>query len=408
MRRLAITMLATGLLGGAASPAAQTSRLPAPATGERWFCYTDPASAMLSDILESSPEIVLTREGQTAQPVGKGRVLVAGVVWNADFHIEGIDRRWDWNDGMDMIAIGPGGDGAYFDFRRLGPGETHVQPRQQLHCILDCCGEGLRDLAPEAEETPAKPDEGLQHLTEPTPAAGHEPAPASRPESAVSKAAREAGVPEAYYLRLRDQISSIAARSYPRRSLDLGEEGSVVMLIRVREDGSVIDIDINEERTNASPRLQRAAQRAVLRAAPFEPLPAGAGVKSIELPVEYRIAPEPAPRPAARDTPEDRFARTRMYGLIQRQIQANWRRPPALQEVDDMAVILEFQLQPDGTIHDVRVSDAELDRIDRNALLRPLLDSAQAAILRTGKISGLSPEEYAVWRRVRLNFRPAR
>ena len=73
-----------------------------------------------------------------------------------------------------------------------------------------------------------------------------------------------------------------------------------------------------------------------------------------------------------------------------------------------MVVSLDFQLQPDGTIHDLHISDAELDRIDRNALLRPLLDSAQAAILRTGKITGLPPEEYALWRRVRLNFRPPR
>ncbi|MCY4002371.1 MAG: hypothetical protein OXF33_01470 [Rhodospirillales bacterium] len=35
---------------------------------------------------------------------------------------------------------------------------------------------------------------------------------------------------------------------------------------------------------------RRAAQRAVLRAAPFEPLPEGAGVKSILMPVVYRIA----------------------------------------------------------------------------------------------------------------------
>ena len=354
---------------------------------------------MLSYMLEPSPEIVLTREGETDQPVGKGRVLVAGVVWDADFHIEGIDRRWDWNDGMDMIAIGPGGDGAYFDFRRLEPGETHVQPRQQLHCALDCCGEGLRDPAAEAEETATEPDETLHHLTEPTPAAGREPARPSRPEAAAVEAAREAGVPEAYYARMRAQISTIAARSYPRRALDLGEEGMVVMWIRVREDGSVVDITIDEERTNASLRLRRAAQRAVLRAAPFEPLPAGAGVKSVQLPIEYRIAPHPT---------EDPFARARIYGLIQRQIEANWRRPPALQEVDDMVVSLDFQLQPDGTIYDLHISDAELDRIDRNARLRPLLDSAQAAILRTGKITGLPPEEYALWRRVRLNFRPPR
>ncbi|MCE2474443.1 MAG: cell envelope integrity protein TolA [Alphaproteobacteria bacterium] len=124
--------------------------------------------------------------------------------------------------------------------------------------------------------------------------------------------------------------------------------------------------------------------------------------------IEQLAALEPSPTPLTSETPEQRFTRARIYGLIQRQIQANWRRPPALQEVDDMAVILEFQLQPDGTIHDLQISETELDRVDRNTLLRPLLDSAQAAILRTGKITGLPPEDYALWRRVRLNFRPQR
>ena len=108
-------------------------------------------------------------------------------------------------------------------------------------------------------------------------------------ETAAAHAALEASVSEAYYVALGQQVSTIAARSYPRRSIDLGEEGTVVLLIRVREDGSVIDIAVEEGRTNASLRLQRAAQRAVLRAAPFERLPAGAGAKSILLPVIYRI-----------------------------------------------------------------------------------------------------------------------
>ena len=116
--------------------------------------------------------------------------------------------------------------------------------------------------------------------------------------------------------------------------------------------------------------------------------------------------PESSPTPLTSETPEQRFTRARIYGLIQRQVQANWRRPPALQAVDDMAVILEFQLQPDGTIHDLQIPETELDRVDRNPLLRPLLDSAQAAILRTSKITGLPPEDYGLWRRVRLNFRP--
>lgn len=115
---------------------------------------------------------------------------------------------------------------------------------------------------------------------------------------------------------------------------------------------------------------------------------------------------DPPPASVVEDSPEQRFVRARIYGIIQKQIQANWRRPPALQEVEDMSVILDFQLQPDGTIHDLHISEAERNRIDSNALLQPLLDSAQAAIMRTGQIRGLPPENYATWRRVRLNFKP--
>ena len=50
-----------------------------------------------------------------------------------------------------------------------------------------------------------------------------------------------------------------------------------------------------------------------------------------------------------------------------------------------MTVMLEFQLQPDGTIHELHVSDAELDRIDRNARLRPLLDSAHLPASGSGR-----------------------
>ncbi len=115
---------------------------------------------------------------------------------------------------------------------------------------------------------------------------------------------------------------------------------------------------------------------------------------------------DPPPTPVAEDSPEQRFVRARIYGIIQRQIQANWRRPPALQEIEDMSVILDFQLQPDGTIHALQISEAERNRVDSNALLQPLLDSAQAAIMRTRQIRGLPPENYAMWRRVRLNFKP--
>ena len=105
-------------------------RLAAPVNGERWFCYTTP----LSSLFDRSPEIVLTREGETDRPIGKGRVLVADVIYDAIFQIEGIDRRWDWSDDMDSIVVNPGGDGAYFNFRLLEPGKTRLPPTQQLWC----------------------------------------------------------------------------------------------------------------------------------------------------------------------------------------------------------------------------------------------------------------------------------
>ena len=105
-------------------------RLAAPFDGERWFCYTSP----LSSLFDQSPEIVLTREGKTDRPFGKGQVLVADVIYDAIFQIEGIGRRWDWNDGTDSISINPSRDGAYYDFRLLKSGETRLPPTQQLWC----------------------------------------------------------------------------------------------------------------------------------------------------------------------------------------------------------------------------------------------------------------------------------
>ena len=105
-------------------------RLAVPVDGERWFCYTNPLSALT----DQSPEIVLTREGETDQPFGKGRVLVANVIYDAIFQIEGISRRWDWSDDLDSISVNPSGDGAYFNFRLLEPGKKRLPPSQKLWC----------------------------------------------------------------------------------------------------------------------------------------------------------------------------------------------------------------------------------------------------------------------------------
>ena len=105
--------------------------LPAPAGGERWFCYTDEFSAVFGP----EPELVLTRDAPTDRAFGEGRILIASVVHDAQFSIEGIDRRWDWSDGFDSISIDPGGNAAYYDFRRLKAGETSLErPTSLLWC----------------------------------------------------------------------------------------------------------------------------------------------------------------------------------------------------------------------------------------------------------------------------------
>ncbi len=143
---------------------------------------------------------------------------------------------------------------------------------------------------PNQEIAAAEPIPDPDAVVEAAPPAAAAPrAPPPRQESASAIAARQAGVPEDYYRRLRGKISEIAGQSYPPASLRRGEEGEVLMIIRLREDGTVMDISVDESATDAPLRLQRAAQRAVLRAAPFEPLPRGAGVKTIRLPVKYLI-----------------------------------------------------------------------------------------------------------------------
>lgn len=52
------------------------------------------------------------------------------------FSRQGVDRKWSWG-GEDMvdyaITINPAGDGFYFDFRGIEPGETTMS-RDSYHC----------------------------------------------------------------------------------------------------------------------------------------------------------------------------------------------------------------------------------------------------------------------------------
>jgi hypothetical protein len=63
-----------------------------------------------------------------------GTVEVAGVVHQAQFRINGFDRRWDFGSKEDpylyAFVVRPGGDAAYYDFR----GEKNAKPSNFMHC----------------------------------------------------------------------------------------------------------------------------------------------------------------------------------------------------------------------------------------------------------------------------------
>lgn len=91
---------------------------------ERWSCHDRfaPEKALIH----------LTRGGEA------GEITVAGVTRQAQFSVEGVNRRWDFVLGEDMryeyaLVIEPNGDGAYYDFTADG----RAKPSQQYKCTLE-------------------------------------------------------------------------------------------------------------------------------------------------------------------------------------------------------------------------------------------------------------------------------
>ena len=60
-------------------------------------------------------------------------VVVAGEFHLALFELQGVDRRWDWNEGKDAMVIEPSGLGLYYNFR-LADDEGRVGPRHRFKC----------------------------------------------------------------------------------------------------------------------------------------------------------------------------------------------------------------------------------------------------------------------------------
>ena len=96
---------------------------------ENWRCY---------DRLDFGKSNVLVKLARIRQQNGVsfvfGKVSVAGITHRTRFKIAGFERRWDFGENLNYaFVINPNGDGAYYDFSRLKPGET-TTARQLYNC----------------------------------------------------------------------------------------------------------------------------------------------------------------------------------------------------------------------------------------------------------------------------------
>ena len=102
---------------------------------ERWECF----DRLARD--RATPLVVLDgllRMDSAISNVGPGTVRLLGVVeHDAQFRIDGLDRRWNFGDGDTAydfaIVIEPNGDGSYYDFSRVPTGES-TGPKQLYYC----------------------------------------------------------------------------------------------------------------------------------------------------------------------------------------------------------------------------------------------------------------------------------
>ncbi len=96
---------------------------------EVWSC---------NDRFSSVDTIVLTRHLQDGRDVGTGAVQTAGVTRSARFHIDGIERRWDWGSGggsegtgyLYSFTIDASGEGKFYKFGS----EDRVKPSGFYEC----------------------------------------------------------------------------------------------------------------------------------------------------------------------------------------------------------------------------------------------------------------------------------
>ena len=129
----------------------QTTETANAAEEETWKCCTGPLP--FACLMPPSPGLsssglepvdltatayhnkIIRSSGQDSHVV-KGVVKMGSIVAKTQFHIEGLDRRWDWgwSDKLEghqySFVISPDNTGAYFHFRD----EKATKPRAQFTC----------------------------------------------------------------------------------------------------------------------------------------------------------------------------------------------------------------------------------------------------------------------------------
>lgn len=92
---------------------------------QTWDCYTSYA-----EVNEGAPVIV------SITSKNKGKINVAGITHKADYHVDGFDRRWDFEDdrGRYSFTLSPDKKGYYFDFTNIKKG-AKIQSSMSFFCL---------------------------------------------------------------------------------------------------------------------------------------------------------------------------------------------------------------------------------------------------------------------------------
>lgn len=93
---------------------------------------------------------------------------------------------------------------------------------------------------------------------------------------------------------------------------------------------------------------------------------------------------------------------------IRQQIMQNWTVPSGAKDIQNIVATLHLNVQPDGTISKVEITDQS--RYNTDPSFRAMADSAVRAVYKSSPLKNLPAEKYDVkdgWRELEINFDPS-